>query len=246
MDRSASLNIAETINRQECRTDISIIIPIFNEESSLCVLYAKIKDTLSDFTGKAEIIFINDGSTDSSGKMLQQIADSDNSVKVFGLGSNKGQCKALEKGFREARGDVIVTLDADLQNDPDDIPRLIERLNDGFDVVCGWRYCRIDPWHKVLKSRVGNYIQRRMTKVKVHDMSCTMRAYRRHVVRDIAFKDKYGISLIPLMLSKRTDKITEVKISHRNRIFGKSKYSFFSTCLGTIPSYLKMIKDRRE
>ena len=85
-----------------------------------------------------------------------------------------------------------------------------------------------------------------MTKVKVHDMSCTMRAYRRHVVRDIVFKDKYGISLIPLMLSKRTDKITEVKISHRNRIFGKSKYSFFSTCLGTISSYLKMIKDQCE
>jgi len=246
MDQSASLDITETINRQDRSMDISIIIPIFNEESSLSVLYAKIKDTLRDFAGKAEVIFIDDGSTDSSGKMLRQIADSDNTVKVFGLGSNKGQCKALERGFREARGDIIVTLDADLQNDPDDIPRLIERLNDGFDVVCGWRHCRVDPWHKVLKSRVGNYIQRRMTKVKVHDISCTMRAYRRHVVSDIALQDKYGVSLIPLILSKRTDKITEVKINHRNRIFGKSKYSFFSTCLGTISSYLKMIKDRRE
>jgi glycosyltransferase involved in cell wall biosynthesis len=223
--------------------DISIVIPIFNEEKAIQILYDKIKNMLKVSGKESEIIFVDDGSRDGSYEILKQLADIDKSVRVFRFDSNKGKCKGLEKGFHEARAEVIVTMDGDLQNDPDDIPKLISKLNEGSDVVCGWRWSRKDPWHKVLKSKIGNYVQRKITKIKLHDISCPMQAYKRGIVKDIIFQNRYDDFFLPFILSKYTNRITEVKIRHYQRPFGKSKYSFLTTSLEVVRNYIKLIND---
>ena len=221
---------------------LSIVIPVYNERKSINILYGKIKNMLKTFGEKSEIIFLDDGSTDDSYKILQELSSIDENVRVFRHGTNQGQCKAVEKGFREARGETIVTMDGDLQNDPDDIPKLISKLNEGFDVVCGWRWSRKDHWHKVLKSKIGNFFQRKITGLKIHDIGCSMRAYRRRIVKDIIFQNKYEVSLLPLMLSRHTNRITETKIKHYERPFGESKYGFFKMSFGVIRDYIKLLK----
>lgn len=222
--------------------DVSIVIPVFNEEQAIQLLYDKLKNILEAFGRESEIIFVDDGSKDRSYEILKQLAGIDKNVRVFRFDSNNGQCKVLEKGFHEARAETVVTMDGDLQNDPADIPKLITKLNEGFDVVCGWRRSRKDPWPKVLKSKAGNYLQRKITKINLHDISCTMRAYRKNIVKDIILKNRYDIGLIPYILSKRTNKITEVEIGHYKRLFGRSKYGFFSSCFGAICNYVRLIR----
>jgi len=230
----------------ECQNQIelSIIIPVFNEEMSILILYTKIEEVLCKLKYRSEIIFIDDGSTDSSGEILKYLCKLDENVRLFGFNSNRGQHKAIEKGFLEARGEIIVTLDGDLQNNPYDIPKLIAKLDEGFDIVCGWRSHRKDPWQKKLKSIIGNYLQRKITKIDLHDMSCSMRAYKKAIIKNLSFRHKYEVGLLPYIISKYTNKITEVKINHHARSYGKSKYDFFQTSLGTILYYLKLIINR--
>ncbi|MFA5410541.1 MAG: glycosyltransferase family 2 protein [Candidatus Omnitrophota bacterium] len=223
------------------RIKLSIVLPVFNEEKTLQILYVRIKKMLEAFSGESELIFIDDGSCDGSYDILKGLAGADKRVRVFRFNSNEGQCKALEKGFREARGEIIAQIDADLQTDPQDILRLVLKLNDGFDLVCGWRWRRRDPWHKVLKSQMGNYVQRRITKINLHDISCPLKVYRKTIVKGITFQNRYDIFFLPLIFSKHTDKMAEVKIEHHPRCFGKSKYGFISTCLGVMRNYLRLI-----
>jgi len=220
---------------------LSIIIPIFNEEGSITILYSRIKEVLITLGRKNEIIFVDDGSTDTSKNILKDLAAADKSVKVFTFESNKGQAKALEKGFREAQGDIIVTIDGDLQNDPAYIPKLISKLEEGYDLVCGWRSPRLDSGPKILKSKIGNYILSKAMSAKLHDMSCTLRAYRKNILQGLVLKDRHEIGFIPYILSRRTSKITEVKVRHNKRIAGKSKYNFLSTMLGTIRCHLRFV-----
>lgn len=216
---------------------LSVVVPIFNEEKAIAILYGEIKAALGE---KGEIIFIDDGSRDKSGMELERLQGLDETVRVFKLAAHQGQYKALEKGFSEARGEIVISMDGDLQNDPRDMFRLIAKLDEGFDVVCGWRGQRKDRWQRIIGAKIGNYLQRLITKVKLHDMGCGMRAYRRGILENLTFNDKYEFSLLPYILSKRTNKITEIKISHKRRIYGKSKYSWVYF-FGVINSYIKLL-----
>ncbi len=220
---------------------ISIVITIFNEKESINILYNQIKESIKLFGNGVEIIFVDDGSTDGSSEILKGISERDEAVRIFKFLSNKGQHKAMEAGFKEAEGEIVITMDGDLQNDPRDIPALISKLNEGYDVVCGWRTDRKDPKRIILKSKIANYLQRKITRMNLHDMSCSLRAYRGSIVKGLILKERYDVCLLPYILSKNTKAITEIKIRHNKRIFGKSKYNFFSISAGVIRCYLRLL-----
>jgi glycosyltransferase involved in cell wall biosynthesis len=233
---------------ENMRVGLSIIMPVYNEEKNLQILHSRIRAMLHNLGEEAELIFIDDGSVDGSYGELKRLAVVDSSIKVLRFDSNRGQCWALERGFREARSEVIVKLDADMQGDPEDIPVLIAKLREGFDVVCGWRFRRNDPWHKVLKSRIGNYLQRAITQIDLHDISSPIQVYRRHIIKEITFRNSYDIFFVPVILSRYTDRMAEVRIVSRARRFGKSKYTFLRTFFGVISNYLRLMcyKDHHE
>ncbi len=223
---------------------ISVVVPICNEEKTIDILYKRIRDVLGKLGENNEIIFIDDGSTDGSAEILKQLSILDKMVKVFKFLSNQGQHKAIEKGFMEAKGRIIVTMDSDLQHDPYDIPKLIGKLNENFDIVCGWRKDRKDRWYKIVSAKAGNFIQRKITGLNLHDMGCGMRAYRRDIVKNIVFTNKYEIGLLPYILSKRTNRITEIEIAHNKRIYGRSHYNL-SYIFGTIYCYTKLLLTKK-
>ncbi len=219
----------------------SVVTPVFNEEESIIPLFYSLKKTMDSLKDRYEIIFINDGSIDSTVGRLNTILKKNNHVRIINFAVNRGQGKAIEEGFRNVKGKIIITLDGDLQNDPTDIPRLISKVNQGFDLVCGWRYARCDTLIKKVKSKIGNFLQRRITHINLHDISCTMRAYRKEIIVGITFKGKYDFSILPYIISKKTKiKMTEVKIEDNYRKFGKTKYKYLSTMLGTIYDYLRL------
>lgn len=217
--------------------ELSLVIPVYNEAGSLPELYRQIKSVSPLFPENYEVLYVDDGSTDGSSEILGSLADLDRRIKVIRFPKNLGQHKALEAAFREARGDIVVTMDADLQNNPADIPAMTAKIKEGYDLVCGWRQARRDNILKRLKSRAGNCVQMGITKLRIHDMSGTMRAYKSGLVKGIKLR-RYDISILPLILGKKTDRITELKILHRGRLSGKSKYPFMPHFLGTIRSYV--------
>lgn len=205
--------------------DISIIIPVYNEEKNIPILHKKLKDVLTRLNKSYEIIYVDDGSTDSSFSVLKKIADRDETVTIIKLRKNFGQTSALDAGFKNSTGSIIITIDADLQNDPEDIPKLIEKLEEGFDVVSGWRYKRKDPFSKKIFSRISNYLRRKLTREIIHDSGCTLKAYKRICIKDL---DLYGEMhrYIPTLLRWKGFKITEIKVKHYPRKYGKTKYNY--------------------
>jgi len=211
---------------QQERKDISVVIPVFNEEKNVKLFYPKLKQTLDGLKKDYEIIFIDDGSTDKTSAFLRRICEEGRKVKVVVFRRNFGQTAAISAGFDYAKGEVIVTLDADLQNDPEDIPQLIEKIEEGYDVVSGWRTERKDPFlSRRLPSRISNWLISFFTGVKLHDYGCTLKAYRREIAKDIRL---YGEMhrFIPALASWVGASICEVKVRHRLRKYGKSKYDF--------------------
>jgi len=206
--------------------DISVVIPVFNEEENIKLLHTRLKQSLDNLGKKYEIIFIDDGSTDKTPTLLHQIYKKDKEVKVVIFRRNFGQTAAISAGFDYAKGDVIVTLDADLQNDPEDIPQLISKIEEGFDVVSGWRVKRKDPFlSRRLPSHISNWLTSFFTGVRLHDYGCTLKAYKREVAKDIKL---YGEMhrFIPALASWVGASICEVKVRHHPREYGKSKYTF--------------------
>ncbi len=206
--------------------DISVVIPVFNEEKNIKLLYPKLKQVLDSLKKDYEIIFVNDGSTDKTATLLHKICEEDKKVIGIIFRRNFGQTAAISAGFDYAKGEVIVTLDADLQNDPKDIPQLIEKIEEGFDVVSGWRAERKDPFlSRRLPSYISNWLISFFTGVKLHDYGCTLKAYRREIAKDIRL---YGEMhrFLPALASWVGASIYEVKVSHRPRKYGKSKYGF--------------------
>lgn len=220
----------------------SVIIPVFNEEDSILPLFYSLKKIMDELDEKYEIIFVDDGSSDSTLKRLNDLSIlNHNTLRIIHFNFNKGQGKAVEEGFRNAKGEIIISMDGDLQNDPQDIPRLIFEIKHGFDLVCGWRYIRCDNFIKRIKSKFGNYLQRKITGLIVHDISCTMRAYRKEIVNDITLSGKFYFSLLPyIIFSKNNIKITEVKINHKPRKFGKTKYAHLNTICGTVFDFIRV------
>ncbi|MCD6384483.1 glycosyltransferase [Candidatus Sumerlaeota bacterium] len=206
--------------------EVSIIVPVYNEEGSLRPLYDELKQAIQQIDRNSEIIFVNDGSKDNSEAVLNQLAEQDSMVKVIHLQTNFGQTAAIAAGLDHAQGDIIIPIDADLQNDPRDIPRLLDKLAEGYDVVSGWRKNRRDKWfNRTLPSLVANKLISIISGVKLHDYGCTLKAYRRKVIKDIKL---YGEMhrFIPIYSAWYGAKVTEIVVNHRPRRFGKSKYGF--------------------
>jgi glycosyltransferase involved in cell wall biosynthesis len=206
--------------------DISLVIPIFNEAEGLPALYLALKETLDRLPKSAEIVFANDGSKDGSAAVLDELAAADPRVRVLHLARNYGQTAALMAGLQHSSGDVVIPMDGDGQNDPADIPRLLEKLDEGFDVVSGWRRERQDrALTRRLPSVVANRLISSVLHVKLHDYGCTLKAYRRDVVEDVRL---YGEMhrFIPVYAAWEGARVTEIPVTHHPRRFGKSKYGF--------------------
>jgi len=201
---------------------LSIIIPVFNEADNIKFLVKKIKDCLKDY--KYEVLFINDGSLDNTEKIIEEIIKFDKRFVCINFKRNYGQTAALQAGFDYSKGEIIVALDGDMQNDPKDIPKLINKIDEGFDVVSGWRKNRKDnALLRVFPSKIANYIISKITGIKLHDYGCTLKAYKKEVVKDIKL---YGEMhrFIPIYARWEGAKVSEVVVSHNPRYSGESKY----------------------
>ncbi len=205
--------------------DISIVIPVYNEEENIPILHNKVRSVMKKLNSRYEMIFVDDGSTDSSFNVLERLHRKDKNVKIIKFRGNFGQTAALNVGFKYAKNSVIVTMDADLQNDPGDIPNLLNKLKEGYDVVSGWRYNRKDPISKVFFSNISNLLRGLITKETIHDSGCSLKAYKRECFEDL---DLYGEMhrFIPTLLRWKGFKIGEVRVSHLPRKYGKSKYNY--------------------
>ncbi len=208
---------------------VSVVVPLYNEEESVGELYDELKDVFVKNNFSHELVFINDGSTDNTYNLLAELHDQDPCVTVINFRRNFGQTAAMSAGFDHARGEVIITMDGDLQNDPADIPMLLEKINEGYDVVAGWRFARKDPFlSRRLPSITANKIISYVTGVHLHDYGCTLKAFRTEISKDIRL---YGEMhrFIPPIVSGMGASITEVKVNHRPRKHGVSKYGISRT-----------------
>lgn len=211
------------------KKSLSVVIPLFNEEENIQPLYARLKEALQGLGVDYEIIMVDDGSTDGGFKILKGLQAKEPLLRVVRLRRNFGQTAAFAAGFDHTRGEVIVTLDADLQNDPADIPALLDKMEEGYDVVSGWRVERKDPFlSRRLPSLVANFLISQVTGVRLHDYGCSLKAYRREVIEGI---NLYGElhRFIPALASWMGISLAEVPISHRERHFGRSKYGLSRT-----------------
>jgi len=206
--------------------DISVIIPAFNEEANVEIIFTELEEVLVPLKREFEIIFVDDCSTDATYQKLQALHNKNPRVKIIKFRHNFGQSAAMKAGFDHAKGTLLITMDADLQNDPHDIPRMLEKIeNDDFDVVCGWRYKRLDSPSKKIFSRFANFFRKMLTNEIIHDSGCTLRAYKRECTQDL---DLYGElhRYIPAILLWKGYRVGEIRVNHRNRLHGKSKYSW--------------------
>lgn len=222
----------------------SIVIPVFNEKESLNTLLSEILAAMTPLTCVYEIIFVDDGSTDGSTDILKEfVVNLPEIVRVVVMENRVGQTLALKKGFHAAEGAVVISMDADLQNDPKDIPKLIEKIIQDYHCVCGWRKTRRDPFVKRLLSKLGNVSQRVLTGLKIHDISCTLRAYKRECVKHVPLEWEGQHRFIPLSLSQQGYKIGEIESNHRPRKFGQTKYKH-SRSFRVISDFLKIIRNK--
>lgn len=206
-----------------------MVIPLLNEEQNIPILYEELNDSLGKISVQYEIIFIDDGSRDSSLDILKKLQENDSRISIISLRKNFGQTAAMSAGFDKAQGDIIIAMDADLQNDPADIPMLLDKINGGSDLVTGWRFNRQDPFlSRKLPSKIANKIISWATGVHLHDYGCTLKAFKSDVIKNIKL---YGEMhrFIPAIASAMGVSISEVKVNHRSRRFGSSKYGISRT-----------------
>lgn len=204
---------------------ISVVVPLYNEEQSVEPLYREIADVLQSLERPYEIIFVNDGSTDGSPAILEELARHDSATTVMHLRRNFGKAVALSVGFKQAVGDIVITMDADLQDNPTEIPSFIRSIEDGYDLVSGWKYRRQDPLSKTLPSKVFNRVVSITTGLHLHDFNCGFKAYSRKLVDSLKIYGELH-RYIPALAYGDGFRVTEVKVDHRPRIHGKSKYGW--------------------
>lgn len=205
--------------------EISVVIPTYNEEQSLMPLHREITDVLRRLGRPYEIIFVNDGSTDGSIAILEELSLIDPMVEVIHLRRNFGKAMALSAGFGEARGKIVITMDADLQDNPTEIPRFIAGIEAGFDLVSGWKYERHDPLSKTLPSKLFNKVVAKTTGLPLHDFNCGFKAYSRELVDNIQIYGELH-RYIPALAHGDGFRVSEIKVDHRPRKHGKSKYGW--------------------
>ncbi len=207
---------------------LSVIVLVYNELDSIAPMHAELIGVLEGLDTSYELLYIDDGSRDGSTERLGQLAARDTHVRVVSFRRNFGQTAAVQAGIDHSRGEILIFLDGDMQNDPHDIPRLLEKIDEGYDVVSGWRKERQDDAMRVLPSKIANWIIARVTGVPLNDFGCTLKAYRRDVIQDVKL---YGEMhrFIPVYASWVGARITELPVNHRPRTFGRSKYSLART-----------------
>jgi glycosyltransferase involved in cell wall biosynthesis len=207
---------------------VSVVVPLYNEEDNVNILHERLKDVLDTLGTEYEIIYVDDGSSDRTLSLLEDIQKGDRNVLVLSLRRNFGQTAAFAAGFDFARGDIVITMDGDLQNDPMDIPRLLDAIKD-YDLVSGWRKKRKDPFlSRRLPSMIANWLISKVTGVKLHDYGCSLKAYRRDVVKNLRL---YGEMhrFIPAIASWYGVRVAEIETTHHPRLRGKSKYGISRT-----------------
>lgn len=208
---------------------VSIVVPSYNEEDNVAPLCTAVRDALTPWPHTWELVFVDDGSTDHTVERAQAEGRADDRVRVVRMALNSGQTLAMAAGFAAARGGIIVSMDGDLQNDPRDIPLLVERLGEGFDVVCGWRKDRQDAWlSRTLPSKIANRLIAWMTGIRIHDNGCSLKAYRAGVIRSLnLYSDMHRF--LPALSSMTGARIAEVVVRHHPRRHGTSKYGIMRT-----------------
>ena len=202
---------------------LSVVVPVYNEERSVELLFDEIAAALEPLGHEWEAVFVDDGSTDGSFAALTRLHARTTNVRVVRLRRNFGKAAALAAGFRHSSGDVIVTLDADGQDDPAEIPRLLAKLDEGYDLVSGWKTRRRDPWRRRVVSRIFNVVTGWISGVRLHDMNCGLKAYRADVVRGLALYGELH-RFLPVLAHERGFRITELAVNHRPREHGRSRY----------------------
>ena len=204
---------------------ITIVVPVYNEQDALEALLGEIRTTAQKAELRFQIVFVDDGSWDGSWRKIQALAAADPAIAGIRFRRNYGKAAALMAGFAAAQGDVVVMMDADLQDPPEELPRLLQKLDDGYDLVSGWKRHRLDPWHKVYPSRVFNKLVGWLTGVHLHDHVCGLKCMRREVARELRI---YGEMhrFIGVLAAARGFKVTEIATLHRPRTLGLSKYGF--------------------
>ncbi len=209
--------------------ELSVVIPVYNEEDSIEPLYSALKAVLEGLGTSYEIVVVDDGSTDGSFEVLKKLHLGNPTLKVVRLRRNFGQAAAFAAGFDESAGQIIVSMDADLQFDPADIPKLLDKMAEGYDIVSGWREERKEPFlSRRLPSMIANWLISRMTGVKLHDYGCSLKAYRLEVIRNVRLYGELH-RFIPALASSMGVRLAEVKVSHHPRRFGESKYNLSRT-----------------
>ncbi|CAN5516831.1 glycosyltransferase family 2 protein [soil metagenome] len=225
----AARRLVESNPRGEVAPEISVFLPVYNEEPNLLPLHAKLDQALTGLGRSAEIIYVDDGSTDGSLRVLREVAERDERVRVVALKRNYGQTAAMAAGIDAAHGEVLIPMDADLQNDPADIIRLLDKLDEGYDVVSGWRKNRQD---KLITRKIPSQIANRLISwiggVPLHDYGCSLKAYRREALQDVRL---YGEMhrFIPIYASWVGARVSEIPVEHHARTMGKSKYGLSRT-----------------
>jgi dolichol-phosphate mannosyltransferase len=202
--------------------DLSVVIPIYNERENLVPLEEKLNNILPTLGLDYEIVLVDDGSQDGSAELIGKLQEHNPHLRLIRFAGNFGQSAAFMAGFRAARGKIIITMDADLQNDPTDIPLLLEKTGE-FDVVCGWRYERNDPWIKKISSKIANAVRNNLSQETIADTGCSLKAFRREFDPIISFNGMHRF--FPTLMKMEGFSVTEVKVSHHSRLHGQSKYN---------------------
>src|SRR5579862_3607454 len=205
---------------------VSIVVPVYNEAANLSTLWARLKPVMDRLGRECEVLFVDDGSSDESLEMLRAMAGEDARVRVVELARNFGQHSAILAGFRSCRGEIVVTLDADLQNPPEEIPRLIAAIDAGNDVVGGWREERQDRRYRRYASRLHNHLTSLIVGVPMHDYGCMLRAYRRHIIDTVVACDEKA-AFVPALANSFAKRVAEIPVGHDERQSGASKYNLF-------------------
>jgi len=202
---------------------LSVVVPVYNEEENIQPLYGELKPVLDKLGKKYEIIFIDDGSTDQSFPELERLHRKDERVKVMKFRRNFGKSAALASGFDKAQGELVFTMDGDLQDDPKEMPKFLSKIDEGYDLVVGWKHKRKDSYTKKIPSKIFNSLSMHLTGVNVHDSNCCFKAYKKEVVKEIRIYGELH-RYIPALAHWKGFRVTEVKVNHRKRKYGNSKY----------------------